>query len=114
MRIEKPGLYETVRKQKVTVTEIQGGFAIGWVTQSGIQFPVSWKTSGDVWNSSGVSRIVAEWREPVSRTLNLYLVNDPIGLVILDETMTQYVPPNAIAHKRVTITEGEGMEPSHS
>lgn len=110
MKIDKPGFYRTKNGLRAEVTSIRNSKAIGWVEQGSVTHPSVWKIEeGQVWNGRWGDDLVAEWRAPVSRTLNLYLIDRDHGLVILDESMTALVPKHVIAHKRVTITEGEGI-----
>lgn len=113
MKIEQPGYYRTKLRHRAEVVAVRDNRAIGWVEDGRAPHPSAWKTEdGDVWNGRWGDELVARWHEPVSRTMEIYLADRPgDNLVILEAGRPYPSLERVIAHRTVTIKEGDGMGP---
>jgi hypothetical protein len=111
-KIEKPGFYRARDNRRVEVMCVRDGYAVGFDNTSAL----TWLVDGRHWNwasgTEGSSRsldLVAPWREPVSRTLELRMVRGLDDLYVYLDDPTCSPSEHLVARRLVTITEGEGM-----
>jgi hypothetical protein len=117
MKIEKPGQYRTANGRKATVLNIEGKFAIGWVTRLGMVVPCSWTIEdGKLWGGEigddildhlQIPSFVAEkihptrrdikvlapgfYRDELGRKVEVVAIRDDLAIGIWPETVPQAV-----------------------
>jgi len=115
MKIEAGQHYKARCGNKAIVAWVGNGpdgreVAIGWFVGERSLNPRVWAMDGKIACKDSPVDLVAEWREPATKTVDLALCRNKDGFV--DAWFTTHPRPGTIGHRRITLTEGEFDDPA--